>query len=95
MTERLGNLCKTIEGEHACKAKHAGSIYVTEMDGLRKIWQGTVEVFLLQGHPQAKICYGWSEGDGKEDKQITVLEVPPVTSPQSAVRAAIARPKKK
>ena len=94
MTERIEQLCKAIETEHTCKARHAGSVYVTEMDGLRKIWEGAVEVFLLEGHSQAKICYGWRELDGQEVKCTTVLEIPPVISPQSAVRAAMKRAKK-
>ena len=95
MTERIEKLCKAIESEHACKARHAGSVYVTEMDGLRKIWEGAVEVFLLEGHPQCKICYAWRELDSSDVKYTTVLEIPPVTSPESAVRAAIVKAKKK
>ena len=91
MTERIEKLCKAIENEHNCSAKHAGSVFVTVMDGLLKVWKGSLEVFLLEGHREATICYGWREFDGQEVKYVTVLEIPPVNSPESAVRAAIAR----
>jgi len=95
MTERIENLCKAIENEHNCNAKHAGSVFVTVMDELLKVWEGSIEVFLLEGHREATICYGWREFDGQEVKYVTVLEIPPVNSPESAVRAAIARATKK
>jgi hypothetical protein len=49
-----------------------------------------VEVFRLTGHPKAKRCYAWSFTEGKETRFVTVLEIPPVESAQTAVRAAIA-----
>jgi len=53
-------------------------------------WQGMVEVFDLIGHPQAKRAYAWTYRDGDQNKTITVLGVPPVDSPQGAVKVAIA-----
>ena len=46
-------------------------------------------MFSLFGHPKAKFCYGWSNGEPEEF--ITVLELPPVDSPQAAVKAGLAR----
>jgi hypothetical protein len=64
---------------------------------LNKItWEGVVEVFDITGHPKAKRCYAWVHNalnfeTGKdEDQFVTVLEIPPVDSPQTAVRASIA-----
>jgi len=71
MTERIEKLCGAIENEHNCHAKHAGSVFVAVMDGLRKLWEGAVEVFLLEGHREAGICYGWREFDGQEVKYVT------------------------
>jgi len=51
-----------------------------------------VEVFDLAGHPKAKHAYGWSHPDGQDNKTerfVAVLELPPVTSPVTAVRASI------
>jgi len=45
------------------------------------------------GHPRAKRAYGWSHRAGKDDQDerfVTVLEIPPVTSPETAVKVAIA-----
>ena len=55
---------------------------------------GAVEVFRLTGHPKAKRCYAWSFTEGKETRFVTVLEIPPVESAQTAVRAAIASEEK-
>ncbi len=58
----------------------------------RTIWLGNVEVFDLSGHPKAKRAYAWSHKDGKDDldeRFVTVLEFPPVVSPETAVKVAI------
>jgi hypothetical protein len=48
-----------------------------------------VEIFALDGHPKAKRAYGWKTGRGQDATYTAVLEIPPVTSPNTAVRAAI------
>jgi len=53
-------------------------------------WQGTVEVFVLIDHPKAQLAYAWMYREGDQDKTIAVLGRPPVDSPQSAVKVAIA-----
>ena len=53
-------------------------------------WDGVVEVFKLTDNPQAKRCYAWSFLDKGEPRYVTVLELPPIDSACSAVRAAIA-----
>jgi hypothetical protein len=57
------------------------------------LWEGEVVVFETPDHPQAKRAYAWSYGSTNSDKEtryVVVLEIPPVTSPQTAVKAAIA-----
>ena len=56
------------------------------------IWDGTVEVFDLIGHPKVQVCYGW--GHAAQDKPsklrfVTVLGIPPIDSPLKAVQAVI------
>jgi hypothetical protein len=51
------------------------------------MWQGDVEVCDLNGHPKAKRCYGGSYG--RPEEFITILELPPVNSPQSAVKVGV------
>lgn len=78
---------------HRCDSKHIESVPVHEVYQGKTAWQGTVEVFSLKGHPKAKRAYAWSHVDGKHDEDerfVTVLGLPPVTSPQIAVKVAIA-----
>ena len=45
------------------------------------------------GHAKAKRYYAWSYPDDKQPANldvVTVLEIPPVVSPETAVKAAIA-----
>jgi hypothetical protein len=65
-----------------------GTVPVREEFGGKTLWEGNVEVFLLHGHPKAKRCYGWTYGDPEEF--IIILELPPVTDAQSAVKVGVA-----
>ena len=56
------------------------------------IWDGIVEVFELHGHPKAEKVYAWehdTDDPQHPKRQVTVLHIPPVTSPETAVRAVI------
>ena len=86
--EYIGRLRLTIEHLHNCAATHRQSVPVTEVFKGETLWQGDVEVFDLMGHPKATTCYGWSHGEPEEF--ITILELPPVDSPQSAVKVGVA-----
>ena len=64
----------------------------------RTVWQGSVEVFDLAGRPKAKKAYAWSHLEGENDEGeriVTVLEIPPVESAITAVRASIVADSKK
>jgi hypothetical protein len=77
---------------HDCKADHVETVSVTETCRDKTVWQGDVEVFHIRGHPKAKRCYAWAHASGKDDqgkRYVAVLELPPVDSPQNAVKAAI------
>ena len=77
---------------HKAGATHAGSVPVEEIFHSKALWKGDVEVFYLTRHPKAKRCYGWSHPEGKDNKGerfVTVLEIPPVDSPQTAVKISI------
>jgi hypothetical protein len=63
-----------------------------EIFGGKTIWKGIVEVFTLANHPKAKRCFAWSHNDGNDDSDerfVTVLEIPRVESPETAVQVAI------
>ena len=56
------------------------------------VWEGDVEVFDLHDHPKADRVYAWSHDTGDPDnpQHITVLHIPPATTPLRAVQVAIA-----
>lgn len=77
---------------HGCTSTYIESVSVHEEFQGETVWQGEVEVFEIEGHPKAKRAYAWGHVTGEEDqarRYVTVLELPPVTSPQTAVKAAI------
>ena len=77
---------------HGAEPVHVKSVPVKEVFQGQTVWDGIVEIFELEGHPQAKIAYAWSHDtdDPKKSKRhVTVLHVPPVTCPEDTVRAAI------
>jgi hypothetical protein len=58
----------------------------------KSVWEGLVEVFDLHGHPAASRVYAWAHAmDDKmhPKRHVTVLHIPPVVSPETAVKAAI------
>jgi hypothetical protein len=92
-TDYLARLQVAIQQLHNCGANYRETVPVQEVFQGQTIWQGEVEVFDLYGHPNAKVCYGWSHKEGKYDKGerfVAVLQIPPVTSPDTAVKVAIA-----
>lgn len=60
------------------------------MDG-ETVWEGDVETFELQGHPEATkaFAWGWTDAQG-EIQYIAILNLPPIEGPREAVQAAIA-----
>jgi hypothetical protein len=85
------SLKTTIEKMHNCSASFIEDIIVVEKFGEKIVWSGTVSVFNLKGHAQANKCYAWSspiEGSTKR-RYYAVLHMPPVDSPEKAVRASI------
>ena len=90
--EYIENLRAVIGKLHGCGSKHVESVPVHEMFQGKTVWDGVVEVFDLVGHPKAKRAYGWSHPAGPDDKGerfVTVLEIPPVELPKTAVQASI------
>jgi hypothetical protein len=77
---------------HGCDATYIETVPVVEEFQGKTVWEGDVEVFDIRGHPKAIRGYGWgyTTTDAGGRRYFTVLELPPVDSPQTAVRAAIA-----
>jgi hypothetical protein len=92
-TDYLARLKVAIERLHDCGANHRETVPVEEVFQGQTIWTGEVEVFDLYGYDKATVCYCWSHREGKDDKGeriVTVLQIPPAISPETAVKVAIA-----
>jgi hypothetical protein len=91
----IGELIDAIRRLYGCEAEYVETVPVKEIFQDRVVWQGEVEVFNIRGHPVAKRAYAWSHETDKGKRYVAVLELPPVDSPEKAVRAAIVQEVKK
>ena len=91
MSDYIGELQAVFTKLHNCDADYVETVPVVEEFQGETIWQGDVEVFDIRGHPKATRGYGWGYVTNEEGgrRYFTVLELPPVDSPQTAVKAAI------
>jgi hypothetical protein len=66
-------------------------VTVIEKFGEQTVWSGIVPVFALKGHSKADKCYAWSSPIEASTKRryYAALHIPPIDSPEKAVRAAI------
>ncbi len=90
----IERLKMTIEQLHRCTAEHVATAPVHEVFNGKTVWEGDVEIFRIEKHPRAKRCFAWSHREGEDEKGeriVTVLEIPPVVSPQTAVRLQIVK----
>lgn len=88
-------LKKVIRQLHGCEAEHAETVPVKEVFRGQTVWEGEVEVFNIRGHPIARRCYAWAHDTEEGKRYVAVLELPPVESARTAVRAAIVDEAKK
>ena len=89
MSERIDKLQVAIETMRHCGAAHVASEPVIELFRGEVAWDGGVETFALTGHPKAQRCHAWSCEENGETQYVTVLELPPVDSAETAVKVAI------
>ena len=88
----ISELQDVIRRLHGVEATHIESVPVKETFQGKTVWEGIVEVFELAGHPKATRLYAWShetDDPKKPRRHVTVLHIPPFTSPEAAVRGAI------
>jgi hypothetical protein len=83
----IARLQVTVSQLHNCGAVWRETVPVHEVFKGKTLWHGDVEVFDLNGHPKAKRCYGWSYDE--PEQFITILELPPVTDAQGAVKVGV------
>jgi len=88
----IAELQAAILNLHGCASTYVESVAVTETFRGETVWQGEVEIFDIRGHPKAKRAYAWGHVTGEKDqarRYLAVLELPPVNSPETAVKAAV------
>lgn len=89
----INELIDAIRELYGTEATHVETVPVVETFQGQTLWEGDVEVFDLAEHPEASRVYAWSHetGDSENPRQhITVLQIPPATTPLRAVQVAIA-----
>ena len=77
---------------HGVAATHLETVPIRETFQGQVAWEGEVEVFSVEHPSRATRCYGWgypSEADPNRTEFVAVLGTGPVTSPLTAVQAAI------
>lgn len=94
MSAYIEELKDIISRLHGVKAVHLESVPVKETFQGKTVWDGVVEVFEIKGHPKASKAYAWAHDTDdplRPKRHVTVLHIPPVTSPELAVRAEIVK----
>jgi hypothetical protein len=77
---------------HHSESRHVETVPVKEVFQDQIVWEGEVEVFDLTDTSQR--VYAWAHDTDRQDepkRTVTILHVPPITSPELAVRASIVR----
>jgi hypothetical protein len=85
----IEELQEAIRDRYHAEATYVETVPVTETFQGQTVWEGEVEVFDLS---DSKRVYAWAYETDQVDepkRTVTVLHIPPVTSPELAVRAAI------
>lgn len=79
-------LRNTIQTKHGCISRYVQTVAVKIEANGQNGWQGSVEVFDLAGHPQARQCYAWGfKDDAGHWQYVAILKMPPIDTPQKAV----------
>ncbi|HZJ16676.1 MAG TPA: hypothetical protein VFD27_16595 [Chthoniobacteraceae bacterium] len=94
MSASVAMIKEAIEVMHHCAAHHIGSEPVAELHN-KLACDGLVEIFQLVGHPNAKWCYAWIGQEDGQTQVVHVLHLPPIDSPEAAVKSVLAEKAKK
>ena len=86
------HLAATVTRRHSVPSRWIETVHVDERHEGKVVWQGEIEVFALEGHAKAVLCYAWAEPphkEGQKPRVYAVLKTPPVASAADAVKAFI------
>ena len=91
MKPSIDDIKNAVERMHSCTASYLEEVAVIEKFGDKTVWEGVVYLFDIEGYSKAKQCFAWASPvtGSKKYKYYAVLNVPPIDSPQKAVRASI------
>jgi hypothetical protein len=92
MSEYIKELQNVIQKLHGTDSTHVETVPVKEVFNGQTVWDGEVEVFDLLGHPETDRVYAWAHDTDDPDcpkRHVTVLHIPPATSPRKAVQVSI------
>lgn len=89
--EYLVELQKVIERKYLCSATHLATVLVEEKVGQNNetVWRGFVEIFDIDHHRGATVCYAWQRIGNGGLRIFTVLGSAVIDSPNRAIQAAI------
>lgn len=89
----IARLQNAVRQLHHCESKYVESVTVSGnvlFFPKSTVEESEIAVFELFDNAQAKRAYAWSDRTGDKTRCVVVLEIPPVTSPRTALEAAIA-----
>ena len=90
----IEELKSVIRRLHGVEATHVETVPITESHEGQTVWEGEVEVFDLHDHPQTSRVYAWAhetDDPANPRRHVTVLHIPPATSPRKAVQLSIVK----
>jgi hypothetical protein len=88
--EYVEKLRHAIRTTHGCDSVYVRTARVREVSQGRIVRELAVMVFEVKGHPKARQCYAWSDTDDAGAEHFTVvLELPPVDSPEKAIKVVL------
>jgi len=88
----IEELQEVIRKLQATDSTHVETVPIKEVFNGETVWDGEVEVFDLHCHPETSRVYAWAHDTNDADcprRHVTVLHIPPATSPRKAVQASI------
>jgi hypothetical protein len=87
--EYIKALQDAIRQTHGCRSFYIRTVHVKEVFQGGAAWEGDVEEFGVD-HPATVFCYAWGLQDDRGRWQcVALLMLPPVDSPEQAVRAHV------